>query len=363
MQFIDLKTQYTRIKDDVQKEINEVLDSGQYIMGGKVQELERVLASYVGVKHCVGVADGTTALLVALMALDIKPGDEVIVPSFTFIATASQAALLGAKLVFVDVLKDSFNLDPYKLEQAITKHTKVIIPVSLYGQCPDIDVINQIAAKHGIYVIEDAAQSFGATYKNKKSGSLTTIATTSFFPSKPLGCYGDGGACFTNDDILAKKMTQIRLHGQDRRYHHVMLGINGRLDTLQAGILLAKMRIFADEVIARQRIGKRYNELFSSESWISTPQTSEFNSHVFAQYTIVVDNRDKVLQVLSSCGIPTSIHYPLSLHKQPILAHHYNGQDLTVSDYLSEHVLSLPMHPYLDELTQDIIVDAVKKSL
>lgn len=363
MQFIDLKAQYKLIKDDVNREINEVLDSGQYIMGTKVQELEKLLASYVGVKHCIGVADGTTALLVALMALGIKPGDEVIVPSFTFIATASQAVLLGAKLVFVDVLQDTFNLDPNKLEQAITKRTKVIIPVSLYGQCPDIDLINQIAAKHGIYVIEDAAQSFGATYKNKKSGGLTTIATTSFFPSKPLGCYGDGGACFTNDDDLAKKMMQIRLHGQDRRYHHVVLGINGRLDTLQAAVLLAKMRVFVDEVIARQKIGDRYNELLSSESWISTPKTAKGNSHVYAQYTIVVENREKVLHALAKSTIPTSIHYPLSLHRQPILASHYDGQDLSVSDYLSEHVLSLPMHPYLDHTTQEFIVDKVKSAV
>ncbi|HLX55040.1 MAG TPA: DegT/DnrJ/EryC1/StrS family aminotransferase, partial [Aquella sp.] len=269
MDFIDLKSQYKLIKDDVLKEINEVLDSGQYIMGSKIKELETTLARYIGVKHCVGIADGTTAILIALMALKIKSGDEVIVPAFTFIATASQAALLGAKLVFVDVDARTFNLDPNKLESAITAKTKVIIPVSLFGMCPDMDAINAIAAKHGIAVIEDAAQSFGATYKGKHSGGLTTIATTSFFPSKPLGAYGDGGACFTNDDDLATAMSQIRVHGQDRRYHHALLGINGRLDTLQAGILLAKMRIFDKELIKREKIGKRYTELLKDSNCLT----------------------------------------------------------------------------------------------
>lgn len=363
MQFIDLKTQYNKIKDDVQKEINEVLDSGQYIMGSKVQELENTLANYVGVKHCIGVADGTTAILIALMALNIKPGDEVIVPSFTFIATASQAVLLGAKIVFVDVDKKLFNLDVNKLEAAITPRTKVIIPVSLFGQCPDLDAINEIALKHGIYVIEDAAQSFGATYKTRKSCSLTTISCTSFFPSKPLGGYGDGGACFTNDDILAKKISQIRLHGQDRRYHHVMLGINGRLDTLQAAVLLAKMRVFPEEVIARQRIGTRYNQLLKDCNNIQLPQICINNTHVFAQYTILVNDRDKVIKSLNDVGIPTSVHYPLPLHKQPILSKYNLNQDLSISEYMATHVVSLPMHPYLDEQTQDFIVNSVKQAV
>ncbi len=362
MDFIDLKSQYKRIKEDVLKEINEVLDSGQYIMGTKVKELETLLASYAGVKNCVGVADGTTAILIALMALKIKPGDEVIVPAFTFIATATQAVLLGAKPVFVDVDARTFNLDPAKLESAITPKTKVIIPVSLFGMCPDIDAINAIAAKHKIAVIEDAAQSFGATYNAKRSGGLTTIATTSFFPSKPLGAYGDAGACFTNDDALATAMSQIRVHGQDRRYHHIMLGINGRLDTLQAAILLAKMRIFEDEVSMREKIGNRYTELLKDANCL-TPAISNGCSHVYAQYTIITKNRDKLIKDMQEAGIPTSVHYPLSLHQQPALAAYYQGQALSVSEDLASSVVSLPMHPYLDVATQNKIAEVVKRSL
>jgi UDP-2-acetamido-2-deoxy-ribo-hexuluronate aminotransferase len=362
MDFIDLKSQYKRIKDDVLKEINEVLDSGQYIMGAKVKELETTLASYANVKHCIGVADGTTALLIALMALKIKPGDEVIVPAFTFIATATQAVILGAKPVFVDVDARTFNLDPDKLESAITTKTRAIIPVSLFGMCPDIDAINAIAAKHKIAVIEDAAQSFGAIYKGKRSGSLTTIATTSFFPSKPLGAYGDAGACFTNDDALATAISQIRVHGQDRRYHHVMLGINGRLDTLQAAILLAKMRVFDDEVNKREKIGKRYTELLKDSNCL-IPLVADGCSHVYAQYTIITKNRDKLIKDMHDAGIPTSVHYPLSLHQQPALAAYYQGQDLSVSESLASSVVSLPMHPYLDEATQDKITQVVKRLL
>ena len=362
MDFIDLKSQYKLIKEDVLKEINEVLDSGQYVMGGKIKELETNLARYVDVKHCIGVADGTTALLIALMALEIRPGDEVIVPAFTFIATATQAALLGASPVFVDVDDKTFNLDPNKLEAAITGKTKAIIPVSLFGQCPDIDAINAIAAKHGIAVIEDAAQSFGATYKGKRSCGLTTIATTSFFPSKPLGAYGDGGACFTNDDKLADRISQIRVHGQDRRYHHAILGINGRLDTIQAAILLAKLRIFDKEVIKREKIGKRYTSLLQTSN-CQTPFAVPGQSHVYAQYTIITKNRDKLINELKVEGIPSTVHYPISLHKQPALSPYYQGQDLSVSEQLADSVLSLPMHPYLDELTQDKIVRVVNRSL
>jgi UDP-2-acetamido-2-deoxy-ribo-hexuluronate aminotransferase len=362
MDFIDLKSQYKLIKDDVLEQINEILDSGQYIMGDKIKELETTLASYVGVKHCIGVSDGTTALLIALMALGIKSGDEVIVPAFTFIATATQIALLGASPVFVDVDANSFNLDHNKLDRAITKKTKAIIAVSLFGQCADIDSINAIAAKHGIAVIEDAAQSFGSSYKGKRSCGLTTIATTSFFPSKPLGAYGDGGACFTNDDQLANKMSQIRVHGQNKRYHHEILGVNGRLDTIQAAVLLCKMRIFDIELAKRRQIGERYTQLLH-DSNCQTPQILSAYGHAYAQYTIVIKNRDKLIQDLKKAEIPTAIHYPMSLHKQGALATYYQGQNLSVSEYLASGVLSLPMHPYLDEYTQDKIVDTVKKSL
>ncbi|MCE3268731.1 MAG: aminotransferase DegT [Burkholderiales bacterium] len=340
MDFIDLKSQYKLIKDDILSEINEVLDSGQYIMGTKVRELETTLASYAGVKHCIGVADGTTALLIALMALKIGPGDEVIVPAFTFIATATQAALLGAKVVFVDVDARTFNLDPDKLESAITPKTKAIIPVSLFGMCADIDAVNSVASKYNIAVIEDAAQSFGATYNTKRSAGLTTIATTSFFPSKPLGAYGDAGACFTNDENLADAMAKIRVHGQDKRYHHVMLGINGRLDTIQAAILLVKMRIFDEEVVKRTKIGERYTKLLQGSN-CQTPVVIPNASHVYAQYTIITKQRKKLIKDLQVAGIPTSVHYPR----------------------LANEVVSLPMHPYLDEACQNKIVEAVIHSL
>ena len=359
MQFIDLKKQYELIKEDVLSEINQVLDSGQYILGSKVAELETLLADYTGAKHCIGVCDGTKALLMALMALEVKPGEEVIVPAFTFIATASMAALLGIVPVFVDVDEKTYNLDPAKLEAAITNKTRAIIPVSLYGQCPDLDQINQIAAKHKLAVIEDAAQSFGATYQGKKSGNLTTIATTSFFPSKPLGCYGDGGAIFTNDPELAQKISWIRVHGQDKRYHHAILGLNGRLDTIQAGVLLAKMRVFNKEVDLRQQVAARYDQLFAKSNCI-TPFIAPGNTSVYAQYTLLVDNRDGLIKHLNQNGIPTAVHYPIPLHKQPIFSQNYRGQDLSVSERVASKVVSLPMHPYLDAVTQEQIVATVK---
>lgn len=362
MQFIDLKKQYQLIKEDVLNEINQVLDSGQYIMGDKVPQLEKVLADYTGAKHCIGVCDGTKALLMALMAIDIKAGDEVIVPAFTFIATASMVALLGAVPVFADIDSKTYNLDPSKIEALITNKTKAIIPVSLYGQCADYDAINEIAAKHNLIVIEDGAQSFGATYKNRKSCNLTTIATTSFFPSKPLGCYGDGGAIFTNNDELAQKIRWIRIHGQDKRYHHAVLGLNGRLDTLQAGVLLAKMRVFADEVILRDKVAKRYDQLFE-ESNCETPFLAAGNTSVYAQYTLLVLERDKLIKHLNESGVPTAVHYPIPLHKQPIFTQYYRGQDLSVSEEIASKVISLPMHPYLDCATQDKIIAAVQKFL
>ena len=359
MQFIDLKKQYELIKSDVQTEINQVLDSGQYIMGSKVAELEKVLATYTGAKHCIGVCDGTKALLIALMALDVQAGDEVIVPAFTFIATASMVALLGAVPVFADVDEKTYNLDPNKIEALITHKTKAIIPVSLYGQCADFDAINAIAAKHNLAVIEDGAQSFGATYRGKHSCNLTTIATTSFFPSKPLGCYGDGGAVFTNNDELAQKIRWIRVHGQDKRYHHAVLGINGRLDTLQAGVLLAKMRIFSNEVKLREQVAQRYDELFK-DSQCTTPFIAMNNTSVYAQYSLLVKDRDGLIKHLAANDVPTAVHYPIPLHKQPIFAANYKGQNLLVSEKIASQVISLPMHPYLDSATQDYIVQAVK---
>ncbi len=359
MQFIDLKQQYAIIKNDILKEINEVLDSGQYIMGEKITHLEHVLADYTNSQHCISVADGSKALLIALMALGVTSGDEVIIPAFTFVATGSMVALLGAIPIFIDVDPKTYNLDPLKIEEAITPKTKAIIAVSLYGQCADMQTINEIAGKYNLAVIEDAAQSFGATQHGKMSSNLSTIGCTSFFPSKPLGCYGDGGACFTNDAQIALKMRQIRVHGQDKRYHHALLGVNGRLDTLQAGVLLAKMRIFPNEVLLRAQIGARYTELLKDVP-CQTPFIERGNTHVYGQYTLVVENRDELVKQLNASGIPTAIHYPIPLHKQPALISYYKGQDLSISERLSQQVFSLPMHPYLDKTTQDEIIAVIK---
>ena len=362
IQFIDLKAQYQHLKADIDARIHAVLDHGQYIMGPEVKEVEQQLAAYAGVKHAIGVCDGTKALLIALMALGVGRGDEVITTPFTFIATGEMIALLGATPVFVDIDPISYNLDPALLEAAITPRTKAIMPVSLYGQCADFTAINAIADKHGIAVIEDGAQSFGASQHGKKSGSLSTIGCTSFFPSKPLGCYGDGGACFTNDDELAKKMREIRLHGQDRRYHHPVIGLNGRLDTIQAAVLLAKLPSFADEVAARERIGARYSTLLQDVARV--PVIGAGNTHVYAQYTIEVDNREAVQKALQELGVPTAVHYPIPLHLQPAFAHLGLGEgSFPLAEAAGKRVMSLPMHPFLDEATQDAIVAAVKKAL
>lgn len=356
--FIDLKTQQERIRPSIDARIAKVLEHGQYIMGPEVFELEEKLADYVGVKHCVAVASGTDALLIALMALGVKAGDEVITTPFSFFATAEVILLLGATPVYVDIDSRTYNLDPGLLEAAITPKTKAIMPVSLYGQCADFDAINAIACKHGIPVIEDAAQSFGATYKDRKSCGLSTIGCTSFFPSKPLGCYGDGGACFTDDDELARLMRIIRIHGQDRRYHHPMIGINGRLDTLQAAILLAKMEIFDEEVKARIRIGGRYSELLADS--VVIPVIEPFNTSVYAQYTIQVDARDDVQELLKAAGIPSVVHYPTPLHLQPVGGYKQAESGVhPVAESLAQRVVSLPMSPYLSDADLAMIVKTV----
>jgi UDP-2-acetamido-2-deoxy-ribo-hexuluronate aminotransferase len=358
MEFIDLKTQYQRLKAEIDAGIQRVLDHGQYILGPEVAELEEKLAAYTGSKHCITVANGTDALQIAQMALGIGPGDEVITPGFTYIATAETVALLRAKPVYVDIDPRTYNLDPALIEAAITPRTKAIIPVSLYGQCADFDAINAIAAKHGIPVIEDAAQSFGATYKGRKSCNLTTIACASFFPSKPLGCYGDGGAIFTNDDELAKVMRQIARHGQDRRYHHVRLGVNSRLDTLQAAILLPKLAIFEEEINLRQQVATRYATVFTGAvqqlmTPIVLPYIEPHNTSVYAQYTIRVQNRDAAQEKLKQAGIPTAVHYPIPLNKQPAVAD--SSVNLPEGDEASEQVISLPMGPHLTEPDQQRI--------
>lgn len=351
MQFIDLAAQQARIKDKIDAGIQKVLAHGQYILGPEVAELEEKLAAFTGAKHCISVANGTDALQIAQMAFGIGPGDEVITPGFTYIATAETVALLGAKPVYVDVCPKTYNLDPEKLEAAITPKTKAIIPVSLYGQCADFDAINAIAQKYGIPVIEDAAQSFGATYKGKRSCNLSTVACTSFFPSKPLGCYGDGGAIFTNDDELAKVLRQIARHGQDRRYHHIRVGVNSRLDTLQAAILLPKLEILVEEIELRNQIALKYNQFLNEIGIITVPFVKEHNTSAWAQYTIRVKNRGQVQKVLSDQGISTAVHYPIPLNKQPAVAD--VTVKLPVGDEVAEEVVSLPMHPYLTD--KDII--------
>ncbi|WP_310626547.1 DegT/DnrJ/EryC1/StrS family aminotransferase [Limnohabitans sp.] len=370
--FIDLKTQYLRLKVEIDAGIQRVLDHGQYILGPEVAELEEKLAAYTGAKYCITVANGTDALQIAQMALGIGPGDEVITPSFTYIATAETVALLGAKPVYVDIDPRTYNLNPALVEAAITPRTKAIIPVSLYGQCADFDAINAIAAKHGIPVIEDAAQSFGATYKGRKSCNLSTIACASFFPSKPLGCYGDGGAIFTNDDELAKVMRQIARHGQDRRYHHVRVGVNSRLDTIQAAILLPKLAVFDKELIARQQVADTYNTRLCGSGLrqrtadgdiasIVTPHLEPHNTSAWAQYTIQVPEREALQEQLKQLGIPTAVHYPIPLNKQPAVAD--AAACLPVGDAVAQRAMSLPMSAVLSESDQREILRQLVASI
>jgi UDP-2-acetamido-2-deoxy-ribo-hexuluronate aminotransferase len=362
MQFIDLKTQSSRIEANVLARIKAVIDHGGFIMGPEVYELEALLATFVDTRHALAVSSGTDALLIALMALGVKAGDEVITTPFSFFATAEVIALLGAIPVFVDIDRQSYNMDPTLLEAAITPKTKAIMPVSLYGQCADYDAINAIANRHALPVIEDAAQSFGATYKGRKSCGLTTIACTSFFPSKPLGCFGDGGACFTNDAELAARMNEIRVHGQSKRYHHTSLGINGRLDTLQAAILLEKMAIFPDEIERRHIVAERYEQLLPQ--LIRKPIIKDNCTSVYAQYTIEVEGRETFQESLQQKGIPTAVHYPSGLHEQPIFKQLYpDVRGFPITEHVARSVVSLPMHPYLTLNDQEKICSAVEAFL
>lgn len=361
--FIDLKAQQARIKPSLDKRLEAVLSHGRYILGPEVTELEEKLATFVGVKHCITCANGTDALQIAQMALGVEPGREAVTPAFTYIATAESAAVVGGQPVYVDVHEDTFNLNESLLEAAITERTRAIIPVSLFGQCADMDAVNAVADHHDITVIEDAAQSLGAEYKGKRSCSLSKIACTSFFPSKPLGCYGDGGAIFTSDDELAIVMRQISRHGQDRRYHHLRIGVNSRLDTMQAAILLAKLEVFEDELAARQEVAARYTSALRDVSGITVPKISQSNKSAWAQYTLIVDpkKRDALAAHLKGAGIPTMVYYPIPLNKQPAVG--TQADSLPVGDRLSQSVLSLPMHPYLDTAQQRLIADTVKLGL
>lgn len=362
MQFIDLKTQYLQIDKKVQENIDKVLAHGQFILGPEVKELEEKLAEYTGAKHAVTVASGTDALLMSLMALGIGQGDEVITTPFTFIATAETIALAGAKPVFVDIDAQTYNMDPGQIEAAITDKTKAIMPVALYGQCADMDRINEIAGRYNLTVIEDAAQSFGATYKERKSCALSPVAATSFFPAKPLGAYGDGGACFTESEEIADTLVKIRNHGQGKRYEHERLGVNGRLDTMQAAILLPKLGIFPKEVRLRHELGMRYSKALAEH--VVTPFIAEGNTSVYAQYTIQVPDRERFLANMKEKEIPTAVHYPIPLHLQEVFQYlgHQKG-DYPMAEKIADHVVSLPMHPYLSENDQDRVVEAVRGSL
>lgn len=361
MKFIDLNIQQVLIRDKINENIKNVLDHGQYILGPEVDELEKQLSQYVGVKHCIGVSSGTDALLIAMLALDIAPGDEVITPAFNYVATAEVAKLIGAVPVYIDIDPLTYNINPELILKKITNKTKVIIPTSLYGQCADMDAINQLSDRYGLPVIEDGAQSFGASYKSRRSCSLSTIGVTSFFPTKPLGAYGDGGAIFTDDDDLAILIRQISRHGQDYKYHHIRVGVNGRLDTLQAAVLLAKLDLFDKEVEEREKLGKKYSDMLNESGIKTTPYIEPHNRSVYAQYTIRIKNRDKVIKLLKKNGIPTAIHYPMPLHLQPSVNDPESNVPESVS--ASKEVLSLPFYPYLTDGEIEEIANKLRDSI
>ena len=386
MEFIDLKAQQRQItssghtlRKDIDQRIKSVLDHGKYILGPEVNELEEKLANFVGVKNCIAVSSGTDALLISLMALGIKPGDEVITTPFSFFSTVETILLLKAKPIFVDIDKFTYNIDTKLIEHAISKKTKAIIAVSLYGQPANFKELNKIGSKYNIAIIEDGAQSFGSRHHKLKSCGLSTIGATSFFPSKPLGCYGDGGACFTDDDELAKNIREISVHGQNKRYSHNQIGLNGRLDTIQAAILLAKLDLFEVEVQSRIKIGARYTEQLKEKGLNTTPFISKGNTSVYAQYTIQVDNRYLVIENMKRRGIPTSVHYPSLLPDQNALKNlnnnrnfifknifyknAYKSLDLKNAKEIANKVLSLPMHPYLTRDNQDLVINSLMESL
>jgi UDP-2-acetamido-2-deoxy-ribo-hexuluronate aminotransferase len=358
MEFIDLKKQYAEYQNEIDTRMRAVLEHGHFIMGPEIAELETKLATYVGVKHCLTVASGTVSLEIALRALDIGPGDEVITVPFTWISTAEVIGLVGAKPVFVDIEPRTYNIDTSQIERAITPRTKAILPVSLFGQMPDYARINALAAEHDLKVIEDGAQSFGAKQNGKRSCGISLIGSTSFFPAKPLGCYGDGGALFTNDDLLAERMRAIRTHGGVKRHHHPLLGMNGRFDTLQAAVLLAKLPRFEWEVQQRERLGARYSNMLREACVV--PAVVPGNTHVYAQYTIRVSERDALAARLKDRGIPTAVYYPKCLHEQPVFTKNgaWSGQ-FPEAERASREVLSLPMHPFLSEADQDFVVNAL----
>ena len=362
MQFIDLKAQYAALKGPIDARIQRVLDHGQYIMGPEVAELEDRLAAWCGARHCITVASGTEALLISLMALDLRPGDEVITSPFTFAATAEMIVLLGGTPVFADIEPDTCNIDARRIEALVTSRTRAIMPVALYGQCADMDEINAIALRHGLAVIEDAAQSFGASYRGRKSCNLSTLGCTSFFPSKPLGCYGDGGAIFTNDEALAQACREIRVHGQSQRYTHTRVGVGGRMDTLQCAVVLAKLDRFDWELARRAEIGARYQALLRDADIAQVVVRPDRDS-VWAQYTVFVENRPAVQAALKAAEVPTAVHYPLALHRQPAYAAWGQTADCPHSERAAQRVMSLPMSADLSKADQDHVVSSLARAL
>jgi UDP-2-acetamido-2-deoxy-ribo-hexuluronate aminotransferase len=344
--FANLQLQYQKYKVDIDANIQAVLNKSNYIMGEEVYELERALERFTGAKHAITCSSGTDALLLAMMAMNIQPGDEIITTPFTFIATAETIALMKAKPVFVDIELDTFNIDANLIEAAITDKTKVIMPVSLYGQPADMDVIQSIADKYNLKVIIDGAQSFGSTYNGKTDSNLGDISTTSFFPAKPLGCYGDGGVVFTNNNEYAEKIKMMRIHGQNKRYHNKYIGMGGRLDTIQAAVLLAKLPYYKKELEARQQVAQNYSAILTDSLQIPNIKSNRLSS--WAQYTIRVSNRDNVQAKLKDSGIPTAVHYPVSLHLQECFQYlNYKQGDFSISEQASKEVISLPMNPFL----------------
>ncbi|PLY05613.1 MAG: aminotransferase DegT [Arcobacter sp.] len=357
--FIDLQGQYKKYKEEIDIEIKEVLDSSGYIMGPKIVELENKLAEFVGTKHAIACSSGTDALILALMSIGIKPGDEIITTPFTFIATAETIAFLGAIPVFVDVDEKTYNIDPALIESKITDKTKAIIPVSLFGQISDMDSIAMIAKKYNLKVIEDAAQSFGAEYKDRKSCNTSDIGTTSFFPAKPLGCYGDGGAVFTNDDNIAEQIRIILNHGQTKRYVHSHVGINGRLDAIQAGVLNVKLKYYNGEISKRQEIAKKYNEKLKN---VIVPFVEDNNLSVWAQYCIRVDNREEILAKCSEKGVPTGVYYPIPLHLQEVFNYlGYKDGDFPITEKISKDIMALPMSAFLTNEEQNYIIEVINE--
>jgi len=347
--FANLQYQYQLYKDEIDSAIHTVLDKSNYIMGEEVHQLEENLQEFTGAKHAITCSSGTDALLLAMMALDIKPGDEIITTPFTFIATAETIAFLGAKPVFVDIDEKTYNIDSSKIEEKITSKTKAIIPVSLYGQPADIDAIQAVADKHNLKVIIDGAQSFGSTYKGKTDSNLGDISTTSFFPAKPLGCFGDGGAVFTNDDELAAKIKSLRVHGQSKRYHHKYIGMGGRMDTIQCAVVNVKLKHYKKDLSLRQEVASKYTQALKDKDLI-LPFVEEERTSAWAQYSVRVQNRDELQTKLKEAGIPTAVHYPMPLHLQETFAYlDYKKGDFPISEKVSAEIMSLPMNPYVTD--------------